>query len=561
MEINQPWVAEYPPGVPADVDLGAYPSATALLLERLRTYASRPHSRLFGSDVSYRQIDAWSRDLAAFWQARGIAFGERIAIMLPNCPQYAVTAVAVLRIGAVIVNVNPLCTPRELRVQLRDAGAVAIVVLENFAHVVEAVRADTQLRVVVLSGLADLLPAHRRIPLHLMLRHVKRLVPPYRLPQAVQMRAALRSGRRAPLTEARPARGDVAMLQYTGGTTGVPKGAMLTHGNVLAGALTAAAWQQPLIERRPALGQVHVLLALPMSHIYAFMNGMVTVTCLGGLQVLVPNPRDVSGLLRIWARQPIHLFAGINTLYNAILAAPEARRMDFSALRLCAAGGAATQSAVAERWKSLTGRTIHEGFGMSETCSGIASNPWNGEEFSASAGVPLPGVEVRLCDDAGVDVPPGAPGELCVRGPMVMAGYWQHPQETARVMTADGFLRTGDVALVTPRGHLRIVDRKKDMILVSGFNVYPNEVEEVLARHPGVLECAVIGLPDAETGEAVCAVVVPRCAELTEESLRSWCREQLTGYKRPRRLLLRPGLPKTPVGKVLRRELRDPPKA
>ena len=557
MHIDKPWLDEYPPGVPHVLPADNYVSVTQLLDERVRRFAARLHTRYMGHDFRYADTDREARNLAAFMQQRGIGRGMRVAIMLPNCQQYAIAVLAVFRVGAIVVNVNPFYTPRELRLQLQDSESVAILARQSCAQILAAVVAETALRLILMTDETDLLPVVKRIAAQVLMRRIKSAVPFRALPGSVSLRQALRQGRAMPLEVVTSARDDVAILQYTGGTTGVPKGAMLTHGNVIAAIRTVEAWLSPLIERPPRLRQAHVLLALPIHHIYGFVNGLLCTTALGGLVVLVPNGRDIPALIRIWRAQPIHIFSGINTLYHAILAAPAAGRIDFSALRLSAAGGAPTHAGVAERWQQLSGRTIHEGFGLSETCSGIASNPWHLQAFSATAGVPLPGMDVCVLDEAGERVRPGVPGELCVRGPMVMAGYWKRPKETALAIGEDGFLRTGDIGFLTERGHLRIVDRKKDMILVSGFNVFPNEIEAVISAHPAVLECAVVGLPDRVTGEAVCAVIVPRGHPFDASALEDWCRRELTNYKRPSRIVVQGHLPKTPVGKILRRELRD----
>ncbi len=551
------WQAAYPPGVPVQVDLASHTTATALLLERLRTHADRPHCRLLGCDVTYGALDQGSRAFAAWLQSRGLVAGDRIAIMLPNCPQYPLVVFAALRLRLVIVNVNPLYTARELRNQLVDSGASAIVVLENFASVVQAVLPDTGLKLVVTSGLADLLPAWKRWPVHAALRWIKKAVPVWQLPQAVALRTALQMGAVLPLKTTLPQRDEVAVLQYTGGTTGVAKGAMLTQANLLASLLTLSAWLQPLMDQAPVVQKRTMLLALPMYHVYGFVNCMLLSTVDGGLLVLVPNARDTAALMRTWARQPVHMFAGINTLYNAVLNVATGPVPDYAALRYCGAGGASTQASVAERWHARTGQRIYEGFGMSETSSACCCNPWQLGVFNGTAGVPLPGMDACVLDADDQPLPAGERGELCVRGPFVMKGYWNRPDETRAAFTADGYLRTGDIAEFTAEGFLRIVDRKKDMILVSGFNVFPNEIEEVLASHPAVLECAVVGRPDPVTGEAVLAVVVLRQPGLPVAELQAFCRQNLTGYKRPQQILVRDTLPKSPIGKILRRELRQ----
>jgi long-chain acyl-CoA synthetase len=553
------WTLRYPPGVPAEIDAALYPSIVALFDESFRIHRAAPAYACMGRTMTFGELDRLSAALGAWFQGRGLRPGDRVAVMLPNILPSPVAAAAVLRAGLVLVNVNPLYTARELRHQLRDSGAVAIVVLENFAHVLQDVIAETPLRHVVVAAMGDLLGLARGVLVNFVVRRRRRLVPAYSLPGAVRFAAALAEGRRRAF--AQPAIGpkDVAVLQYTGGTTGVSKGATLRHETIIANLLSSEAWLRPGLARRPTAGPLVFLCALPLYHVYAFISCSLLGMRVGGLNVLIPNPRDISATIRTMSRYRINVLPAVNTLFNALLAHPEFARLDFSGLRISSGGSMPVQDAVARRWREVTGCPICEGYGLSETASGVVCNPTDAPEFTGTIGLPMPSVEIRILDDDGRDVAPGGAGEIAVRGPQVMAGYWRRPDETDAVMTRDGFFKTGDVGTMDARGYITLVDRKKDMIVVSGLKVYPNEVEAVVMDHPGVFECAAIGVPDARSGEVVKLFVVRRDPELTDDELARHCAEFLAPYKRPRRIEWRTSLPKSVVGKILRRDLRDAP--
>jgi long-chain acyl-CoA synthetase len=546
------WLKSYPPGVPADIDPSQFGSLVQLLEESIRKYGERPAYHSMGKALTFAEVDRLSRDFGAWLQAKGLARGARVALMMPNCLQYPVAMFGVLRAGCTVVNVNPLYTARELEHQLKDSGAEAIVILENFGHVLEKVRAGSALRHVVLTSLGEMLGLKGLI-VNLVVRKVKKMVPAYSLPGAVGFRAALAEGAGKPL--ATPALGheDIAYLQYTGGTTGVAKGAMLVHRNVIAALLQYKAWLEPAIGEERQV----IITALPLYHIFSLTVNCLVMTVVGGENVLITNPRDIPAFVKELARHKYTIITGVNTLFNALLNNPDFARLDFSRLKLAVGGGMAVQKAVADRWKAVTGTTLIEGYGLTETAPAATANPFNIPEYTGSIGIPLPSTEIVLRDDADRDVPLGEPGEILIRGPQVMTGYWQRPEETAEALGRDGFLRTGDIATMDSSGFIRIVDRKKDMILVSGFNVYPNEVEQVVAMHPGVLECAVIGMPDEHSGEAPKVFVVKKDPNLTEQDILEHCKRELTNYKRPKRVEFRSELPKTNVGKILRRALRD----
>ncbi|MEY4753611.1 MAG: hypothetical protein RJA44_1286 [Pseudomonadota bacterium] len=552
------WLRHYPAGVPADVDVRRYPSLTALLEESFAQHAARPAYRYMGRSFSYARIDQQSRALAACLQAQGLNKGDRVAVMLPNVPQYPVIVAAILRAGLVVVNVNPLYTPRELEHQLKDSGARAIFILENFAHTLQKVRERVPLQHVVLTGLGDMLGWAKGTLVNLAVRHLKKLVPAYQLPGARWFNAVCSRGRGQTLQPVRIGPEDVAVLQYTGGTTGVSKGAVLLHRNLVANVLQSQAWYEPALARLAPGEQLVQVCALPLYHIFGFNINMMLGTRVGGCNVLIPNPRDLPALFKELAGLSFHTFPAVNTLFQAMASHPDFGTVDWSHLKLAVGGGMAVQQATAKLWLEKTGCPICEGYGLSETSPTVSCNPTDSHAWTGTIGLPLPGTELCLLDDHGVEAAPGMPGEIAVRGPQVMAGYWQRPDETAQVITRDGWFRTGDVGMVDERGYFRIIDRKKDMVLVSGFNVYPNEVEDVLTQMPGVRECAVVGIPDSKTGEAVKVVIVRGDAGLTEEAVRHYCEQNLTGYKRPRVIEFRDDLPKTPVGKVLRRELRAP---
>ena len=555
------WLKHYPEGVPADIDPDTYRSIAALLEESMSRYASRPAFAFLGKTMTFADIEQGSRAFGAWLQSTGLAPGSRVALMMPNCFQYAICLAGVLRAGYVVVNVNPLYTARELEHQMKDSGAEAIVVLENFGATLQQVVAATKLRHIVVTAMGDLLPFPKSQIVNLVVRHVKKMVPAYSLPSSVKLGDALARGRALTLKPSEATLSDPAFLQYTGGTTGVAKGATLTHRNVIANTLQSEAWVRPAMmdsaKKGPPPEQAIFTCALPMYHIYAltccYLLGMRT----GGMNILIPNPRDLPAVVAAMKPWKVTIFPAVNTLYNALADFPPFRELDFSGLRVSNGGGMSVQAAVAKKWLELTGCPICEGYGLSETSPSATCNPIDTDAYSGTIGMPLPSTEVAILDDDRRPLPLGERGEIAIRGPQVMAGYWQRPEETAKVMTADGFFLSGDIGTMDERGYIKIVDRKKDMILVSGFNVYPNEVEDVVASHPGVLECAAIGIPDEHSGEAVKLFVVRRDATLTVEDLIEYSKKNLTGYKRPREITFCDELPKTNVGKILRRELRD----
>jgi long-chain acyl-CoA synthetase len=550
------WLTSYEAGVPTEIDWTQYRSLTHLLEESFRTYAARPAFACMGKSITYAELDTMSRRMAAWLQSRGLQPGARVAIMLPNVLQYPVAMAAVLRAGYTIVNVNPLYTARELQHQLIDSGAEAIVVLENFAHVVADVLPQTRVKHVVVASMGDLLGAKGLI-VNFVVRTVKKLVPAYALPGATPFKRMLADGARLTLKPVACGHDDVAFLQYTGGTTGVSKGAVLNHKHVIANVLQNEAWFGPTLARLPAGAAPQFACALPLYHIYALTVCALLGMRMGGMNLLIPNPRDMAGFIKELKQYRINVFPAVNTLYNGLLNQPDFAGVDFSGLMVCPGGGMAVQKAVADKWLAVTGIPIVEGYGLSETSPVVTANRCDITEFTGTIGLPLPSTEIRILDDLGADVPFGTAGEIAVRGPQVMAGYWQRPDETAKVMTPDGYFKTGDIGVMNAAGYVKIVDRKKDMILVSGFNVYPNEVEDVVAGYPGVLEVACVGVPDQHSGEAVKLYVVRKDKALSKEDLQAYCKEQLTGYKRPKYIEFRESLPKTNVGKILRRELRD----
>lgn len=551
------WIRSYPPGVPAEIDYTRYRSLVHLMEESFARHAQRDAYVCMGKSITYADVDRMSRQLGAWLQAQGLQPGARVALMMPNVLQYPVAIAAVLRAGFVVVNVNPLYTPRELEHQLRDSGAEAIVILENFAHTLEKVIGHTQVKVAVVASMGDLLGGPKGALVNFVVRNVKKMVPAFSLPRAIRFKRALAEGAGQRLQEVSLGHDDIAFLQYTGGTTGLSKGAMLSHRNVIANLMQNEAWLQPAMDKPPKVEALTFVCALPLYHIFALTVCCLMGTRLGGLNILIPNPRDIPGLVKELAKYRFNMLPAVNTLYNALLNHPDFAKLDFSSLKLCNGGGMAVQKAVNDRWRSVTGKSIVEGYGLSETSPVATANPADATEFSGTIGLPIPSTDIAILDDAGHPLPVGQVGEIAIRGPQVMEGYWQKPEETARVMTADGFFRSGDIGVMDERGYVTIVDRKKDMVLVSGFNVYPNEVEGVVAAHPGVLECAVVGVPDPATGEAVKLFVVRRDPSLTAEQLTEYCQQQLTGYKRPKLIEFRNELPKSNVGKILRRELRD----
>jgi len=559
------WLSSYPEGVPADIDPSLYSSLNVLIDESLKKYSTRTAYLCMDKPMTYGELDWRSRAFAAWLQSKGLGKGRRVAIMLPNILQFPVAAAGVLRAGCTAVCVNPLYTPRELEHQLKDSGAEAIVILENFAHTLQQVIAHTAIKHVVLTSIGEMLGAVRGRIIDFAIRNVRKMVPPFDLPGASRFADAVSAGASMRYQAPDVSGEDLAFLQYTGGTTGLSKGAMLTHRNVIAAILQCEAWFLPIDrafkakygEEAPFTG----LCALPLYHIYMLALGFGFGMKSGGCNLLVPNPRDIPDLIKVLAKHPVNNFPGLNTLFNALANNPEFAKLDFSRLMFAAGGGMATQQAVAEKWLAVTGVPLGEGFGLSETCAVGTINPVNSTAFNGTVGLPVSSVEVVIRDDAGNDVPSGERGEICIRGPQVMKGYWQQPEETARAMTADGFFKTGDIGVMDFKGFVKIVDRKKDMIIVSGFNVFPNEIEEVIVALPGVLECAAVGIPDEHSGEAIKVFVVRKDPALTEQAVRDWCAERLTGYKKPRRIVFCAELPKSNVGKILRRELRDSPPA
>jgi long-chain acyl-CoA synthetase len=555
------WEAHYPASVPKHPDLAAYPNLVGLIDERLAQFAQRTAYRFMGVDVSYARVDTASRYLAAYLQSLGLKKGDRVAVMMPNVPQYAIAVAAILRAGLVLVNVNPLYTARELEHQLKDSGAKAIFIIENFASTLQQCLSHTEVKHTVLVSIGDELGWLKGNLVNFAVRNVKKMVPAFSLPTAVRYKDALAAGGRVPFTAPELGPDDLAVLQYTGGTTGVPKGAMLLHRNLVANCLQANAWYQPVLQQLGKDEQITMVCALPLYHIFAFTSNFMLGLYTGGLNILIVNPKDLKDTLATLGRETIHVFPAVNTLFNALAHHPDFGKVNWGNLKLCVGGGMAVQAPVAKLWLEKTGCAICEGYGLSETSPVVSCNPTDSKAYTGTIGLPVPETDVLLLDDDNQPVTLGQPGEIAVKGPQVMAGYWQRPEETAKVMTDGGYFKTGDIGVMDERGYVRIVDRKKDMILVSGFNVYPNEIEEVVAACPGVLEVGAVGVPDEHSGEAVKVVIVRDDPALTEQAVRDFLHDKLTGYKRPRIVEFRDELPKTNVGKVLRRELRDTPKA
>ncbi|MDB5853389.1 MAG: long-chain fatty acid--CoA ligase [Herminiimonas sp.] len=555
------WLKSYPAGVPYEIDYTQYRSLVHLLEEAFSKYADRKAYTCMDKSLTFRDLDVLSTRLGAWLQSRGLSKGARVALMMPNVLQYPVAIAAVLRAGYTVVNVNPLYTPRELEHQLVDSGAEAIIILENFAITLESVLPRTAVKHIVVASMGDLLGGAKGMIVNFVVRNVKKMVPAFALPHAVSFKRAMSEAAGMKLKPASLNHDDVAFLQYTGGTTGVSKGATLTHRNVIANVLQNEAWAQPALLKEPRVAELTVVCALPLYHIFALTACCLLGARMGAMNLLIPNPRDIGGFIKELAKYRPNMFPAVNTLYNGLLNHPDFAKLDFSGLKVCNGGGMAVQRAVNDKWLKATGCTIVEGYGLSETSPTATCNPGDSTEFSGTIGLPVPSTDIAILDDNGNPIPLGQPGEIAIRGPQVMAGYWNRPDETAKVMTPDGFFKSGDIGIMDERGYVRIVDRKKDMILVSGFNVYPNEVEGVVAAHPGVLECACVGVPDENAGEAVKLFVVRKDPSLTADQLMQYCREQLTGYKRPKYIEFRSDLPKTNVGKILRRELRDEKKA
>ncbi len=557
----KPWLKSYPEGVPHTVEPGQYTSLSQLLEESFRKNANRPFSVCMERWMSYRELEEHSRALGAWLQSRGLEPGARVAIMLPNIPQFAVTMAAVLRAGYTCVNVNPLYTPRELEHQLKDSGATAIVILENFCHTLEEVLDHTAVKHVVVASMGDLLGFWYGRWITFAVRHLAKMVPAYRLSLAngrtvTPFAQALQQGGPLPLKPSQQTLDSIAFLQYTGGTTGLSKGAVLTHRNIVAAILQAEAWFTPALARVGDVSRVNSIAALPLYHIFALTLSLLAIRW-GSHLTLIPNPRDFGAFIEVLKRRPFHMLPAVNTLFNALLQHPQFRSIDFSHLCVSQAGGMAASEGTARAWQQATGCPMVEGWGMSETCAIGTNNPILAREFSGTIGLPLPGIDIAIKDDDGRSLAIGESGEICIRGPNVMQGYYQQPEENAKAFTADGFMRTGDIGIMDERGYTRIVDRKKDMILVSGFNVFPNELENVISLCPGVVECAAVGVPDEKQGEAIKVFVVRSDASLSEEDVDSYCRQNLTGYKVPKYIEFRDELPKTNVGKILRRELRQ----
>jgi long-chain acyl-CoA synthetase len=550
------WLKSYPPGVPTQIDTRQYGSLVELFEKSIRDFGDRPAFTCMGKTITFAELDKSARHFGAWLQTKGLPKGARVAIMMPNCLQYPIAMFGTLRAGCVVVNVNPLYTARELEHQLKDSGAEAIVILENFASVLEQVRSRTPVKHVIVTSLGELLGL-KGLVVNLVVRKVKKMVPAYNLPGAVAFKQALDEGAGAKLVTPPLDHDDIAFLQYTGGTTGVSKGAMLLHRNVIAALLQYRSWLAPAIEgERPV-----IITALPLYHIFSLTVNCLNMMVVGGENILITNPRDIPGFVKELGKHKYTIISGVNTLFNALLNHPDFAKLDFSHLKLAVGGGMAVQKTVAERWKQVTGTTLIEGYGLTETAPAATANPLDLAEYSGSIGVPMPSTDIELRDDNGKTLPLGEAGEICIKGPQVMAGYWQRPDETALVLGADGFLHTGDIGVMDEKGFIRIVDRKKDMIVVSGFKVFPNEIEQVVAMHPGVLECAVVGVPDTHSGEVPKVYVVKKDPQLTEQDILEHCKRELTGYKRPKYVEFRTELPKTNVGKILRRALRDERKA
>ncbi len=561
MNAARVWLDSYPEGVPTDIDASQYDSLVGLMADSFAKYADRTAYSYMGQDISYAQTDVASQALAAYFQSLGLEKGDRVAIMMPNVPQYPVAVAAILRAGLVVVNVNPLYTPRELEHQLKDSGAKAIVIIENFAITLQKCIAETQVKHVVLCAMGDMLSWPKGALVNFVVRNVKNLVPSFDLPGAVKFNQAVHRGKDASFVKPVVKSDDIAVLQYTGGTTGVSKGAVLLHRNVIANLLQSEAWNDPVMKRVPANEQPTSVCALPLYHIFAFTVNMMLGLRTGGKNILIPNPRDLPAVLKELSQHTFHSFPAVNTLFNGLANHPDFGKVNWSNLKVSVGGGMAVTSAVASLWLEKTGCPICEGYGLSETSPSASCNPTTSTQFTGTIGVPLPSTFMKLLDDEGNEVTElGQPGEIAIKGPQVMAGYWQRPDETARCMTADGYFKSGDIGICDAKGFFKIVDRKKDMILVSGFNVYPNDVEETVSLCPGVLECAAVGVPDEKTGEAVKLVIVKKDPKLTEEQVRTYCRTNMTGYKQPKVIEFKTELPKTAVGKILRRELRDAPK-
>ena len=551
--VERIWLQSYPEGVPADIDIEHIPSLVALFEKACATYADKVAYLSMDQAMTYGELELQTRAFAGWLQSLGLGKGERVALMMPNLLQYPVALFGTLRAGCVVVNCNPLYTPRELEHQLKDSGATAIVIVENFANTLQQVIARTAIRHVVVTPLGEMIGGLKGHLVNFVVRHVKRMVPRWKLPGAIRFRKALDSGQRFGFRPVVLGHDDVAFLQYTGGTTGISKGAMLTHANIAANVTQAYNWIKPVVHE----GQEFIITALPLYHIFALTANCLTFLMIGARNLLIVNPRDIPGFVKEWGKYPVTVVTGVNTLFAALLADPGFDKLDFSTMNVTLGGGMAVQGPVAEHWLKVTGVPLLQAYGLTETSPAATINPLDMHEFNGSIGLPISSTEVSIRDDDGKEVPQGQIGEICIRGPQVMKGYWQRPEETELAFYADGFLKTGDVGYVDKKGFVFLVDRKKDMILVSGFNVYPNEVEEAVASHPGVMFVAAIGVPDEHSGEAVKIFVVRKDPQLNERMLIEHCKRQLTGYKVPRHVEFRDDLPRTNVGKILRRALKE----
>ncbi len=549
------WLKSYPEGIPAEIDEDAYTSVTEVFEQSVKKFRDKPAFTNFGTVISYAELDKATRDLAAYLQQHyGLKKGDRVAIMMPNLLQDAISIFAVLRAGLTVVNTNPLYTARELRHQLKDSGATTIIIVENFAHVLEEVIADTDIQNVIVTRMGDCIKFPKSAILNLVVKYVKKMVPPFKLPGAVSFNDVLAKGSSLSLTKTELDHDDIAFLQYTGGTTGVAKGAVLTHGNIVANLQQASAWISSAVEE----GKEIIITALPLYHIFSLTANCLTFMKLGALNYLITNPRDMKNFVKELSGVKFSVITGVNTLFNGLLHTDGFSEIDFSSLKVTLGGGMAVQKPVAEEWKKVTGCTLVEAYGLTETSPAASMNPLNIPEYNGTIGLPISSTEISIQDDDGKELATGETGEICIRGPQVMRGYWNQPEETDKALSKDGWFRSGDIGIMDERGYVRIVDRKKDMINVSGFNVYPNEIEEVLAHHPGIVEAGAIGVEDEKTTEAVKVVVVKKDPKLTVEDVRNYAREHLTNYKVPKYVEFRDELPKTNVGKILRRALREP---
>jgi long-chain acyl-CoA synthetase len=551
------WLRHYPPGVPADIDPSRYPSLVAMLEEAFTAYAERRACVCMGKLLSYGELDEASRAFAAWLQGRGLKRGARVAIMMPNVLQYPVAIAAILRAGCTVVNVNPLYKPRELEFQLADAGAEAIIVLENFAAVLQQALPNTPIKHIVVASLGDMLGYVKGALVNAVIRHIKKMVPAYAIPAATMFNDAIAAGRKSGFSPVAIGPDDIAFLQYTGGTTGLAKGAMLTHRNLVANMLQVEAWNQPMVDLPPKTDHLIIATALPLYHVFALTACFLLGTRTGGMCLLIPNPRDIAGVIKELRRYKVNMFPAVNTLYNALLHNPDFGKIDWGMLKAAIGGGMAVQKSVADAWVKATGKPIIEGYGLSETSPVLTCNRGDIAEWTGTIGLPLPSTEISIRDDDGHELSNGEQGEICARGPQVMLGYWRRPEETAQAMTADGFFRTGDIGIMDIQGRVRIVDRKKDMITVSGFKVFPNEVEDVAMSQGGLMECALVGVPDEHSGEVGKLFAVKKNPDLTAADLRTFLATRLASYKVPKLIEFRDELPKTNVGKILRRALRD----